>query len=171
MTQPLTPAARRSRALLLWFLVIAFVAIPIIEIWLLVTVGGWIGLWPTLGLLVISGLVGAWLTRREGTRAWQALVDAFGGGRLPTGRLADAALVLIGGLMLMLPGFFSDILGLIMLLPFTRPLVRRLLAFVLARNQARTPSGRIVIKGETVTAPSSSPTTPVVIRGEVEDGS
>jgi UPF0716 protein FxsA len=167
MTQPLTPAARRARTVLLCFLLVAFVAIPIIEIWLLVSVGGWIGLWPTLALLVVSGVVGAWLTRREGTRAWHALADAFGGGRLPTGRLADAALVLVGGLMLMLPGFFSDILGLIMLVPVTRPLVRRLLAFVLARNRARTPSDPLLIRGETVDAPASS----VVIRGEVENPS
>lgn len=166
MTTPsLGPGARRSRAVLLWLLVIAFVAIPIIEIWLLIRVGGWIGIWPTIALLVVSGLVGAWLTRREGTRAWQALVDAFGGGRLPTGRLADAALVLIGGLMLMLPGFFSDIIGLIMLLPVTRPLVRRLLAFALARTRARTASDPVVIQGETVAAPPEN----IVIRGELQE--
>jgi len=167
MTQPMTPNARRARRMLLWALVLAFVAIPIIEIWLLVSVGGTIGLWPTLALLVVSGVVGALLTRREGTRAWESLADAFGGGRLPTGRLADAALVLVGGLMLMLPGFFSDIIGLIMLLPLTRPLVRRLLAFILARNLAHQPADPLIIRGETV----ESPPAPVVIRGEVENGS
>ena len=115
---------------------------------------------------MLGGAVGAWLTQREGRRAWQALVDAFGGGKLPTGRLADAALVLVGGILLMLPGFLTDVLGLLMLLPVTRPLVRRLLAFILARNAARAPSDPLVIRGETVDSPPSGP---VVIRGEVED--
>ena len=59
MTQPLTPTARRARRLLLWALLVAFIAIPVIEIWLLVSVGNWIGLWPTLALLVVSGVIGA----------------------------------------------------------------------------------------------------------------
>lgn len=169
MTQPLTPTARRARRLLLWALLVAFIAIPVIEIWLLVSVGNWIGLWPTLALLVVSGVIGAWLTRREGTRAWQALVDAFGGGRLPTGRLADAALVLVGGLMLMLPGFFSDVVGLIMLVPLTRPLVRRLLGFILARNASSRPTtDPLVIRGEAVESPDPGPES-VVIRGEIEN--
>ena len=156
----------RTRKLLLWALGGAFVLIPVLEIWTLVTVGGWLGLWPTIGLLVLGGAVGAWLTQREGRRAWQALVDAFGGGRLPTGRLADAALVLVGGILLMLPGFLSDLIGLAMLLPVTRPVIRRLMAFVLARNAARSGADPMVIRGQTVEPPPSGP---IVIRGEVED--
>lgn len=166
MTQ--TKPNPRARKLLLWALLAAFVVIPVAEIWTMITVGGWLGLWPTVGLLVISGAVGAWLMQREGRRAWQALVDAFGGGRLPTGRLADAALILAGGILLMLPGFLTDLIGLAMLLPVTRPLVRRLLAFVLARNAARGGADPLVIRGETVDVPPSGP---VVIRGEVEERS
>jgi UPF0716 protein FxsA len=93
-------------------------------------------------------------------------VNAFGSGQLPTGRLADAALVLVGGILLMLPGFLTDLLGLVMILPFTRPLIRRLLAFVLARRVAGTGSGPLVIRGETVDTPRSDPT---VISGEIEN--
>lgn len=164
-TRP-NPQARRF---LQWTLVVAFVAIPVVEIWMLVSVGGWLGLWPTLALLVLSGAVGAWLMQREGRRAWRALADAFGGGRLPSGRLADAALVLVGGILLMLPGFLTDLLGLVMLLPFTRPVVRRLLAFVLARNAARGGStGPVVISGVTVDSPPTTAGSPLVIEGEVE---
>ena len=67
-TRP-NPQARRF---LQWTLVVAFVAIPVVEIWMLVSVGGWLGLWPTLALLVLSGAVGAWLMQREGRRAWRA---------------------------------------------------------------------------------------------------
>lgn len=161
-----TPSPQRARRILTWALLIAFVAIPIAEFWVVTQVGGLIGLWPTLALLVVSAVVGALMMRREGPKAWAALVNAFGSGQLPTGRLADAALVLVGGILLMLPGFLTDLLGLVMILPFTRPLIRRLLAFVLARRVAGTGSGPLVIRGETVDTPPSDPT---VISGEIEN--
>lgn len=161
-----TPSPQRARRILGWILLIAFVAIPIAEFWVVTQVGGLIGLWPTLALLVVSAVVGAVMMRREGTKAWAALVNAFGSGQLPTGRLADAALVLVGGILLMLPGFLTDLLGLVMILPFTRPLIRRLLAYVLAHRAATTRTDPLVIRGETVDPPPSDPT---VIRGEVED--
>lgn len=160
------PSPQRARRVLGWTLIVAFVVIPLTEFWVVTRVGGLIGLWPTLALLVVSAVVGAVMMRREGTKAWNALVKAFGTGQLPTGRLADAALVLVGGILLMLPGFLTDLLGLVMILPFTRPLIRRLLAFVLARNVARAGVDPLVIRGETVADPPSDPT---VIRGEVED--
>lgn len=160
-----TPSPQRARRILGWALLAAFVAIPIAEFWVVSQVGGLIGLWPTLALLVVSAAVGAVLMRREGTKAWAALVNAFGSGQLPTGRLADAALVLVGGILLMLPGFLTDLLGLVMILPFTRPLIRRLLAFVLARRVAGKGTDPMVIRGETVDAPPSDPT---VIRGQIE---
>jgi UPF0716 protein FxsA len=160
------PSPQRARRTLGWILVAAFVVIPIAEFWVVATVGGLLGLWPTLGLLVVSAIVGALLMRREGPKAWAALVNAFGTGQLPTGRLADAALVLVGGILLMLPGFLTDLLGLVMILPFTRPLIRRLLAFVLARRAAGSNADPLVIRGETVAEPPADPT---VISGEIED--
>lgn len=109
-----------------------FIAIPLAEVWLLLRVGDWLGLWPTIGLLIADAVLGAWLSKREGTRAWRALTAAFGSGRVPHGELADAALVLAGGLMLMFPGFFTDVVGLFCLVPFTRPLAKKLAAKVLA---------------------------------------
>jgi UPF0716 protein FxsA len=161
------PQPQRTRRLLGWLLIAAFIAIPIAEVWVVTSIGGLLGLWPTLALLVVSAVVGAWLTRREGAKAWNSLVNAFGTGQLPTGRLADAALVLVGGILLMLPGFLTDLLGLVMILPFTRPLIRRFLAFLLARRVAATGgAGMVIIRGETVASPPSDPT---VIRGEIEN--
>ncbi len=106
--------------------------------------------------------------------------DAYSTGKMPTGQLADAALVLVGGIMLILPGFFTDIIGLVCLLPFTRPLARRLIGLVLARQVAKSGldvgvmrahfAPDTVIKGETVdTPPTEPPQDPQVIRGEIED--
>jgi UPF0716 protein FxsA len=154
-------------------LLVLLVTVPTFEIWLLFQVAEQIGGWPTLGILVVEALLGAWLMRREGRRAWAALMESFSSGRIPTGELADAALVLVGGVLLMLPGFATDIIGFLFLLPLTRPAARKLVAFFVARRISRlvvpNTAGRRrgdVIEGETVEDPGSGPT---VIRGEIDD--
>ncbi|MFZ1912342.1 MAG: FxsA family protein, partial [Propionicimonas sp.] len=161
-------AQPRGRSLVTVALVVAFIVVPIAEVWLLTTVGRAIGIWPTLGILVAEAILGAWLMRREGARAWEALQAAVAAGRMPTGHLADAALVLVGGILLMLPGFFTDILGVFCLLPLTRPLVRRFLGFVVAKQAAKSgidvslirarTQPDTIIRGETV--PDPVPSTP-----------
>ncbi|MFZ0528921.1 MAG: FxsA family protein, partial [Propionicimonas sp.] len=179
--EPIVSPAGRGRPWVLPTLVAAFVLVAIAEVWLLMLVGSKIGVLPTFVILVCEAILGAWLMRREGTKVWSALAQAFNTGRLPTGELADAALVLLGGCMLILPGFFTDVLGLIFLLPLTRPLARKSLGFLLARQAARSGVDPVsirtnfgtgtVIRGETVpddaTEPPAEPRD-VVIRGEVE---
>ena len=133
------------------------VALPFAEIYLLVQIGHVIGVWWTLAILVGEAMLGAWLVRREGTRAWKALNDAFASGRMPTGELADTALVLVGGVLLVMPGFITDVFGLLFLLPFTRPLARKVLAFFIARRMNRLGLSTVlirqdgtIIRGETV---------------------
>lgn len=160
----MTPAVpARQRRWLLPALVVGFIGISIAEVWLLTTVGQLIGVLPTLAILIAEALLGSWLLRREGTKAWRALVDAYGTGRMPSGQLADAALVLVGGIMLILPGFFTDVIGLLCLLPWTRPLARRAIGMLIARQAARTgldlrvppsPFGTgTIVEGETVDEP------------------
>jgi UPF0716 protein FxsA len=117
--------------------VVLLVAIPIFEVYVLVQVGERIGVVPTVLVLVVEAVLGAWLMRREGARTWRALDAAFRGGRVPTGELADAALVLVGGVLLMLPGFVTDVFGLFFLIPFTRPFARKVVAFFVARRLSR----------------------------------
>lgn len=117
-----------------WFLVTAFVVVPIVEIYVLIQVGQVIGAWWTVLLLVLDSIIGSWLIKREGRRAWQALTTALQSGRMPADELSDGALILIGGTLMLSPGFVLDILGVLLILPFTRPVFRRLLARVVTRR-------------------------------------
>ncbi|GAB3623103.1 hypothetical protein GCM10027418_11850 [Mariniluteicoccus endophyticus] len=129
-----TPSRRRW---LMPALMVLFVAVPLAEVWLLLRVGDLLGLWPTVGLLVLAAVAGSWLSKREGTKTWRALKDAMRSGQMPQGELADAGLVLAGGIMLVFPGFFTDVVGMFFLLPFTRPLARRLLGWLLKAQLAK----------------------------------
>jgi UPF0716 protein FxsA len=177
----------RRRSWLGLLLVVLLVVVPIAEVWLLVQVGEAIGVLPTILILVGEAILGGWLMRREGQRAWSALNTAFASGKMPTGELADAALVLVGGVLLMLPGFITDVFGFVFLLPFTRPYARRVLGFIVARRvsrmgvdvaviRAKTDTGNIV-PGEVVEPGESGEPGepdaqgPVIIRGEIEDDS
>lgn len=126
---------RRPRWLSLLFL--ALLVTPTIEIAVIIGVGRVIGGWPTVALLVIESALGAWLMRREGNRAWNALSVALNTGRMPSRELADAALILIGGTLLLTPGFVSDILGFFIIAPPTRPVARRWLQLVIERRLAQ----------------------------------
>ncbi|MBA9005811.1 MULTISPECIES: FxsA family protein [Thermomonospora] len=117
---------------LLMFL--AFLLVPVLEIYLILQVGSLIGGWATVALLLAVSVLGAWVVRREGRRAWRALTETFGRGQVPERELADAALVLVGGVLLLTPGFVTDLVGLAFVLPFTRPLVRRLLVLYATRR-------------------------------------
>ena len=117
-----------------WVLVLLFVALPVLEIYVLIQIGQTIGAWWTVLLLVADGVLGGWLMKREGTRAWGALTTALRTGRMPTRELVDAALVLVGGTLLLTPGFVTDAFGLFLVLPFTRPVARRILIAYLTRR-------------------------------------
>ena len=117
-----------------WALVAAFVVVPLLEISALILVGNLVGPWWTILLLVADSIVGGWLIRREGARAWAALNDALTSGTMPARELADGALILIGGTLMLTPGFVTDLVGLVLILPFTRPLGRRLLTRVVSRR-------------------------------------
>jgi UPF0716 protein FxsA len=115
-------------------LFLAFLLTPVLEIYVIIQVGQVIGGWQTAALLLVESLLGAWIVRREGRRAWQAVQETIRGGSLPSRELADAALVLTGGVLLLTPGFVTDVFGFLFVLPFTRPLVRRALAVFVARR-------------------------------------
>jgi UPF0716 protein FxsA len=119
-----------------WFVALLLLVVPILEIYVIIQIGQVIGGWPTVGLLIVESALGAWLIKREGRRAWNALQRALQTGKMPGRELADGALVLIGGTLLLTPGFVTDIFGFFFVLPFTRPLARRGLSAFLGRRFA-----------------------------------
>ena len=161
-------APRRRRRWVSWLLVTAFVVVPLVEIYVLIQVGQVIGVWWTLLLLVADSIYGGWLIRHEGGRAWQALTNALNSGQMPAKELADGALILVGGTLMLSPGFVTDALGIVLILPITRPVARRLLTRVVSK---RLMAGWVDVRqGPRAYHPGSRPEGgDTVVRGEVLD--
>ncbi|MBW5447426.1 membrane protein FxsA [Cohnella sp. CFH 77786] len=109
-----------------WLLALMII-VPAAELWGIIQVGHWIGGWQTFGLLLLTGFGGAWLARSEGRKVWLDAQRQLQSGQMPGRALLDGLCVLVGGLLLMMPGFFTDLVGVTLLLPITRPLYRLLL--------------------------------------------
>ncbi len=108
-------------------LVLVFIVVPIAELFVIIQVGELIGVWPTLLLLLLDAIVGSWLLKREGRAAWRRFNQALAERRLPGKEVADGFLVILGGALLIAPGFLTDILGVLLLIPVTRAVFRRIL--------------------------------------------
>ena len=108
-------------------LVVLFIVVPIAELAVLIQIGQLIGVWWTIALLVADAVLGSLLARSQGRLAWRRFNEALQAGRMPAREVMDGALVLFGGALLLTPGFLSDILGIVLLLPPTRALVRAVL--------------------------------------------
>lgn len=102
------------------WLFLMFLTIPLIEIALFIQVGGSIGLWPTLGIVVLTAVVGTWLVRSQGVLALARLRTSFSKLDDPTEPLAHGAMILFAGALLLTPGFFTDAVGLTLLMPPVR---------------------------------------------------
>lgn len=106
-----------------WLLLI--IILPAVELWLLVETGRLIGGWTTVALIVLTGVAGAWLARAEGRRVWREARMSLRAGEMPGHAVLDGLCVLLGAVLLISPGLITDVVGLTLLLPFTRPLYRR----------------------------------------------
>jgi UPF0716 protein FxsA len=106
-------------------LVALFIVVPIAELALIIQVGQAIGVWWTIALLIADSVLGSLLMRSQGRAAWRRFTEAVQGGRAPAREVADGVLIIFGGALLLTPGFLSDIAGLVLLLPPTRALIRR----------------------------------------------
>lgn len=102
-----------------------FILVPLLELILLIRMGEWVGLWPTLALVVLTGAAGAALARAEGVRVFFQFQGELAAGRLPGQALLDGISVLVGGAFLLTPGILTDLVGFALLIPFTRRRLQR----------------------------------------------
>jgi UPF0716 protein FxsA len=108
-------------------LVLLFIVVPVAELYVIIQVGGLIGVWPTLALLLADALLGSLLLRHQGRGAWRRFNAAIAERRFPGREVADGVLIVIGGTLLLTPGFLTDVVGVFLLIPPTRALCRGLL--------------------------------------------
>lgn len=102
------------------WLFLVFLMVPIIEIGLFVLVGGWIGVWPTIGLIVFTAVVGSMLVARQGRGTWIQLQRELAAGQSPSATLVHGAMILVAGGLLLTPGFLTDAIGFTLLFPPAR---------------------------------------------------
>lgn len=109
-------------------LVLVFLVVPLVELYVIIQVGGAIGALNTIALLVLMGVAGGWLMKREGLGVLRRIQTQLRDGQVPGNDLVDGLLILFGGALMLTPGFLSDLLGLCLLVPPMRAVVRRALA-------------------------------------------
>ncbi|WP_238403122.1 FxsA family protein [Paenibacillus mesophilus] len=120
-------------------LVLLFIVIPALEIWAIIEVGQRIGGWQTFGLIILTGIVGAYLAKKEALKVWNYAQHDMASGQIPTRHILDGICVFAGGIFLLSPGFLTDIAGILLILPVTRRLFRNVLSIWI---QKRLSNGR-----------------------------
>jgi UPF0716 protein FxsA len=143
-------------------LLAAFIGVPIVEIAIFIEVGGVLGLWPTLGLVVLTAVLGTWQLRAQGLATLMRAREQVERGALPTRELFDGACLLVAGALLLTPGFMTDAAGFLLFFP---P-VRDILLGLLARHVQTRMQTRVFVDGEEVS--TGGPNGPV-IDGEYQD--
>ena len=138
------------------WLLLAFIAVPLIEIGLFIQVGDVIGLWSTLLIVLLTAVAGTWLVRSQGAQTLQNLQSSFQNTRDPTEPLVHGAMILFAGVLLLTPGFFTDSVGFLLLFPPFR-------LFVLRNIQSRLKTSNINFK---TTEPGSDGSSADVIEGQ-----
>jgi UPF0716 protein FxsA len=126
-------------------LFLLFILVPIAEIYVIIQVGQAIGALWTVLILVADSIIGARLVSWQGRRAWRKFQDALAAGRMPHREVIDGVLIVLGGALLLTPGFLTDILGLVLLIPASRAIVRHMLVRGMMRP-GRTRWARVVVR-------------------------
>lgn len=108
-------------------LFLLFLLVPLVELYVIIQVGQEIGALRTVGILILDSVLGTVLLRSQGRAVWRRFNEALAAGRPPAREVLDGGLIIFGGALLLTPGFLSDIFGIVLLLPPTRAIVRRVL--------------------------------------------
>ncbi|MGB3279499.1 MAG: FxsA family protein [Pseudorhodobacter sp.] len=140
------------------WLLLAFIAVPLIEIGLFIKVGGWLTLWPTLGIVLATGIIGTFLVRQQGLKVLGELRNSMSQMRDPLSPLAHGAMILFAGALLLTPGFFTDAVGFLLLVPQLR---QAIITAIAARVQVQSFGGQA--------GPGRHPRYDDVIDGEYSD--
>jgi UPF0716 protein FxsA len=111
-----------------------FIVVPLAELYVILKVGDWLGILPTIGLLAADSVLGSLLLRSQGRAVWRRFTETMAAGRIPRREVLDGVLVIFGGAFLITPGFLTDIVGLLLLLPPTRAGIRRIVTRRLGRR-------------------------------------
>jgi len=106
-------------------LLLIFIAIPLIELALLVKIGEIIGFWPTIGLVIVTGVIGASLAKAQGFLIFNKIQGELRAGRLPASEMIDGLLILIGGIVLLTPGLLTDLTGFALMIPPVRAVLKK----------------------------------------------
>lgn len=130
-----------------------FLIVPFVEIYLLLQIGGLVGVFPTIFMVVFTAVLGAWLLRRQGLATWQRFQDSLNQGAIPAYEMIEGPILLVGGALLLTPGFFTDALGFACLVPQLRRTIAQYVIehhLVVARggSSSRRQSPHDVIEGE-----------------------
>lgn len=142
-------------------ILLALLVVPLIELYVIIQVGQQIGAVPTILALIAVSVLGTWLLKREGSATWRRLQAALQRGEMPTNEATDGALILFGGALLLTPGFLTDAVGLLLILPPTRAAVkgsaRRFLGAWAMRRMGRAGTAGRVVYDAKVTRSRSTP--------------
>ena len=148
------------------FIFILLIAVPIIEVALFIKIGGFIGFWPTLGIIILTAAVGAELLRRQGLAALRRVEEEIDRNRLPVGAVFDGLCLLVAGALLLTPGFFTDVVGFLLFVPPLRAwLGRRLAEYLIAHGRVEA----AVYSSTTAAADGAASGPGPVIDGEFRD--
>ena len=115
-------------------LILIFIVVPLMEILLLIEIGSRIGTLNTISIIIITGILGGYMMRQQGFAILANIRMALSQGRMPTGELINGALVLVGGILLLTPGFFTDAVGFVLLIPGSRGFVRKKIQLLIQRK-------------------------------------
>ena len=145
-------------------LFLLFTVVPLVELYLLIAVGRLLGPVPTIGLVLLTGALGAWFARLEGAKVLRRWQEALARQQLPKDGVIDGLLIFIGGLMLITPGILTDIAGLSMVMPPTR---RVIAGFVRAWFERQIATGRVQMYSPGYNGPPRGPEDVIDVEGEV----
>jgi UPF0716 protein FxsA len=123
-------------------LFLLFTLVPLVELYLLIAIGGEVGVLPTIGFIAITGFLGAYLAKREGRKALASYREALANGRLPEDGIVSGLLILVGGVLLVAPGVLTDLVGLSLMIP---PIRRGVAKLIMLRAQKRIESGELKV--------------------------